>query len=166
MQKGPSLQQSAQLVHDAGVQLRQLSHELYPPVLMQLGLGPALQDLVGKYAHPGLRISLEGDLDKVTYKGPEASKVYYVVQELLNNVVKHSQATSCTLEILTTAPELQLRLEDNGRGFDPGRSNGTGLGLSGVRARISSLAGKFHLQSRPGAGTRIQIDIPLDRFNT
>ncbi len=159
-----SVEKSAQLVHDAGIQLRNISHDLYPPVLLKLGIGPALADLCEKYSNQQLQFSINSAANQIRYKGEAASKVYYAVQELLNNVVKHSEATTCQLTISVDDQFLFLEIQDDGIGFTESQTASNGLGLSTVKARIDSLQGHFEKSTAGQEGTCYMIRIPLVRL--
>lgn len=84
-----------------------------------------------------------------------------IVREALHNIVKHAGATEVCFRAWGNGDNLQLGIEDNGRGFDPGIAHPDGLGLSSMRQRIEDLGGTFSLESRLGSGTRILIELPL-----
>jgi signal transduction histidine kinase len=84
-----------------------------------------------------------------------------VTREALNNIVKHAAATEVCIRANGSNHSLHLEIEDNGRGFDPGRARPDGLGLASMRRRVETLGGSFELESRPGAGTKILITVKL-----
>ncbi|GAB1543590.1 sensor histidine kinase [Scytonema sp. NUACC21] len=91
---------------------------------------------------------------------PEISiTIYRILQEALTNISKHSAATQVTVQLQSQAGQLNLLVEDNGRGFNP-EQNTTGFGLQGMRERSAALGGTFHIFSLPGKGCRIQVIIP------
>jgi len=85
------------------------------------------------------------------------------VQESVNNIIKHSQATEADVKIKKEASELELRISDNGVGFTPGvvSAAGVGFGLRGIEERVRMLGGERHIESAPGEGTTISIKIGL-----
>ena len=92
--------------------------------------------------------------------------VYRIVQEAVNNILKHSAATEAAVVIKRLAATVSLSIRDNGRGFDAGTlydSNAAdvGHGLSGIKERIRILGGTFAIDSRPGQGTSLNIEIPV-----
>jgi two-component system NarL family sensor kinase len=92
----------------------------------------------------------------------EAS-LYRIAQEALANVALHADASQVTLDLEAQPDQVQLVIQDDGRGFDPGRIPKGHYGLIGLNERVRLLNGKLQLQSNPGAGTRIQVVIPLER---
>lgn len=88
--------------------------------------------------------------------------LYRIIQEALTNIVKHAQATEVAIQLHQLPTGLSLRLRDNGQGFQA-EQNSTGFGLQGMRERTLALGGRFQLQTAPGQGTVIDIDIPMIR---
>jgi signal transduction histidine kinase len=86
--------------------------------------------------------------------------VYRIVQEALTNIIKHSEAAEVKISLRAIANCLEVRIQDNGNGFDP-KENTTGFGLQGMRERTAALEGKFNLTSAPGKGCQIVVKIPL-----
>ncbi|MEH2242802.1 sensor histidine kinase [Nostoc sp.] len=87
--------------------------------------------------------------------------LYRIVQEALTNIYKYARATAVTVEIETTSEIVRLSVVDNGCGFDRGSSIGTGFGLQGMQERIAALGGTFTLETEPGKGCRIGVEVPL-----
>jgi two-component system NarL family sensor kinase len=92
----------------------------------------------------------------------EAS-LYRMAQEALTNVVRHSKARRAALHLAVTARHVQLTIADDGKGFDPSQTPKGRYGLIGISERVKLLGGKFRLESQPGAGTRLEVKIPLKR---
>ncbi len=90
------------------------------------------------------------------------SSVYRILQESLTNIFKYAQATQVQIRIQATPDLLHLEIQDNGKGFHVD-SNTTGFGLQGMRERTSALRGVFHLDSQPGSGCHIQVQIPITK---
>jgi signal transduction histidine kinase len=90
----------------------------------------------------------------------EAS-LYRIAQEALTNVVRHARALHVTVQLETMLDNVRLIVQDDGRGFDPARIPQGRLGLIGLNERVKLLGGSLKVQSSPGAGTRIQVAIPL-----
>ncbi len=145
-------------------QLRDLSHELRPLILDQLGLVPALRTLIdgiGKRSQLNIAIggSTEGRLS------PELETVMYrAVQEALTNTCRHACATQADVLVWRDEKSVHCAVSDNGRGFkmDSGAmALSQGLGLVGIRERTMALGGSCTLTSQPGHGTTVQVTIPL-----
>ena len=153
-------------------EVRQITHGLRPYQLDRLGLTQALRATVSR-ASANSRIlfaSRVEDIDGVFDKDSEIH-VYRIVQEAINNVLKHSAATEAAVVIkkrttnaLTSSVSISIR--DNGRGFDvPARrtsqSKDLGYGLSGIAERVRILGGQMNIDSRPGGGASLNIEIPV-----
>jgi signal transduction histidine kinase len=89
---------------------------------------------------------------------------YRIIQEAVTNVARHAEATLCRVEIKRQADSLRISVEDDGKGFDQTAAAAQptrGLGLVGVRERVARLGGTLRLESRPGSGTRLLVDLPV-----
>ena len=148
-------------------EVRQITHGLRPYQLDRLGLTQAIRAAVGLAAETGsiLFASRVEDIDGVFDKDAEIH-VYRIVQEAVNNVLKHSAATEATVVVKRRPSVVSLSVRDNGRGFEadaPGAPNpsGAGSGLSGIAERVRILHGKMTVASRPGEGTSLTVEVPL-----
>jgi signal transduction histidine kinase len=141
-------------------ELTRLINDLRPAPLEHLGLAGALEILAEESsARGGLEIETEIEIaHDVT--GEEERVVYRLVQEALNNVVKHASATRVSLVARLADHQVRIAVEDNGSGFDAS-SVGTGRGLIGMRERIELLGGDIEIRSEPTRGTRIMACVPL-----
>ncbi|MEA2385991.1 MAG: hypothetical protein QOJ22_165 [Thermoleophilaceae bacterium] len=143
--------------------LRALIDDLRPSVLDQLGLGPALLSLIERVrrlspARVDVRIALGDEPERLP---AEVELVAYrVVQEAVNNIVKHACATTVRLAVARRQSHLELLVADDGVGFDVGAST-MGAGLSGMGERIALSDGKLEIRSRVGTGTTVEIQIPF-----
>lgn len=139
---------------------RELSHGLYPTQLEYLGLQKALRKLCneiqrGKEILVHLTIDLPGKL-----QAPTSLSLYRVAQETLHNIITHSQAKNVKVELATDKGQILLRIADDGVGFDVSLE-GAGLGLASMRQRVQALGGSIHISSSSGAGTQIEVRVPL-----
>jgi signal transduction histidine kinase len=141
---------------------RQLSRLLRPPILDDLGLEPALRWLarsVGEGA--GLEVDLH--LEPLAALDEEAQTLLFrVAQESLNNAAKHARAQRVSLRLYSEGDRITLCIEDDGCGLAGAAHTREGSGLSGMRERLRLHGGRFALESRPGAGTRVTATIPLE----
>ncbi len=163
-----SLQESAARVdRDIGF----LSWELRPTELEQLGLVDAFRSYVREWSeHYGVdgEIQISGDdgyLDSMLDRETETS-LYRILQEALNNIVKHAEARHVSVLFNIRPHEVSLIIEDDGRGFasdihttDPGRPGG--FGLIGMQERAAALKGSFEIESQPGQGTTVIVRVPI-----
>ena len=153
------------LLHEAIHTTRTISFELTPGILEDFGLRTSLEELIKRIAPSGLRVELhhaglEGRL-------PAAIEiaVYRIVQELLNNVMKHAQGTEVIVHVAHEDGCIEVTVEDNGRGFDSAALAAgplAGIGLAGVRNRVALLGGELSVNSRPGLGTIISFELAVD----
>jgi len=147
-------------------ELRQLSHELRPTILDDLGLIAALQFLADNVSkRSGLRIDVEGSVERLLPSGVETA-LYRSVQEALTNVTKHAQATAVRIQLLREVGVLRCSIRDDGVGFDVptvlARRGGRGLGLIGIRERLAAIGGVLEIQSVPGHGAELRLRLPLE----
>ena len=145
--------------------LRRLSHELRPTILDDLGLLPALEFLAqGVAARTGIAIKVEGAARPRLPAAVETA-LYRVVQEALRNATKHAFATRVDIRFEIAPEAASCTVKDDGRGFDLqaalDRKGERGLGLIGMRERLSALGGQFTIDSAPGRGTDLRIIIPI-----
>ena len=141
-------------------EMRLLVHELRPLELEREGLVGALrQRLDAVERRVGVDVRLLFD-DAIVLPAPLEEELYHIAQEALNNALKHARATSVTVRIAVDGDLAKLEVEDNGRGFDTnGTSDSGGMGLANMRERTKMLCGSFFLDSAPGKGTRVMINV-------
>ena len=148
--------------------VRRLSRDLSPAILEDLGLQSALKfliDSVSKHYKVTHSFEVEG-LDQLFSLDAQII-IYRIFQECLTNISKHAGASEVSIAVQRQADGLvNIVLEDNGRGFDPAqisarRSAGRGLGLAALSERARMLGGTLRISSRPGAGTRVTVAIPI-----
>jgi signal transduction histidine kinase len=136
-------------------ELREIARGLHPAVLAEGGLRPALKTLARRSAVPvQLEIQVEGRLPE-----PVEAAAYYTVAEALTNAAKHAHATSADIEVGEAGGVLHVLVRDDGRG---GADFSDGSGLLGLRDRAEALGGHLQLRSPPGAGTTLEINLPLN----
>jgi signal transduction histidine kinase len=135
--------------------LRELSRGIHPAILSEGGLGPALRTLARRSSVPvQLQVGLAGRL-------PERVEVtaYYVVSEALTNAVKHADASAVQVDVDRDDGLVRLAIRDDGvGGADPGR----GSGLIGLKDRVEGTGGTMRVESRPGEGTSLLVELPVD----
>ena len=142
-------------VGGVSAEVQEISRGLHPAILSRGGLGPALRALARRCAVPV-------DLDlRVDQRLPDAVEVgaYYVVAEALTNAAKHSRASVVEVCAQPAGTTLRLVIRDDGIG---GAARGKGSGLTGLVDRVEALGGKMTIQSQPGSGTLLLVDIPIE----
>ncbi len=158
------LESIAELASLSIAEVRQISHDLRPYQLDQLGLTRALESMIESAAQStGVVFTRKVENIDHALSTDAATNLYRVVQEGLNNVIKHSGAQAVRIEIERDIREIRLLIEDNGRGLDlsrPSRGTASGFGLQNIGERVRLLGGSLNIVSRPGAGVRLEIVIP------
>lgn len=148
-------------------EIRATAFALRPYELDRLGLTRAAESMIRKVAVAcGIRFSM--DLDEVQGLLPPEVEIslYRILQEAINNIVKHSKAASVIVELKREPPILRLDLLDDGRGFDAAamkEEGSSGFGLKGIAQRCSLIGGSFQILSASGKGTRLTITVPLPK---
>lgn len=156
----PHLSEAETLVYEVIQELNFLIQEIYPIALQEKGLPTVLREYIFEWenrndAIVNLTIQDERDLPLEMEQA-----VYRVIQEALANISRHSRATRVGVSLVYKPDLLQVNMADDGCGFDMNQK-AKGLGFRSMRDRISSVRGNFQIQSAPGQGTRIIIQIPL-----
>ncbi len=155
------------LIDQLIARVRRISVDLRPPLLDEVGLGPALRlYLEGQAALSKVPIELEVQDGQRARLAPDMEiACFRVVQESITNALRHAAAGHIQVRVVRTADHVSLAIHDDGRGFDPAAISGLDLaghlGIVGMRERVRARAGLFRLTSRPGAGTDVEIDLPV-----
>lgn len=160
----PRLSEVKNLLGDAITESRNLSHLLRPSMLDELGLAPALRELVENFAASSdVRFSTSfGSSPKIESEERRVI-LYRATQELLNNALKHADPSKILVELRSRDSQLHLVVEDDGQGFDPDQvAKESGLGLKGIEENLTIAGGEFSVTSKKGIGTRAAISLPLD----
>ncbi len=149
-------------------EVRQITHDLRPYQLERVGLTQTLRGTIRRVSE-NCPIEFASHVDDVDglFDNDREIHIYRILQEALNNIVKHSEATEATVVVRKEADSIVMIVRDNGRGFDA-MGDGTelsraGFGLSGIDERARILRGKALFDSRPGQGFRLTVEIPLTR---
>tara|TARA_R110002073_G_scaffold145532_4_gene297683 strand:- start:632 stop:2458 length:1827 start_codon:yes stop_codon:yes gene_type:complete len=152
---------SQSIINEASQKIRDLSHTLVSSILLKFGLSYAIKDVTEKFSNSQLTIDSETKYIKRYDQGFEI-KLYNIIQEFINNILKHSEATYAKITLVEKNKKLLLTIQDNGKGFDktliPEKD---GLGINQIDARIQMMQGKFHIESGKGKGTVIKIELPV-----
>ena len=154
------LTQLRDLQREALAEMRALIFELRPGNLEQDGLTRALRTHTSAIqGRIGLPVVLESSLKERLPLAVE-EVLYRIAQEALHNVIKHAGARQVRIELERNGPDVRLRVEDDGKGFDPTRVPDGHLGLAGMRARADRIGARFSCRSVPGQGTTIEVVVP------
>jgi PAS domain S-box-containing protein len=166
MSTAEALTKAKGLLDKAMHEVWRISRNLRPSELDDLGLIPAVRSLCSEFMHrTGVNVALH--LPRMVQLSPNIElTLYRIIQEALNNVEKHSEATDVSLTLSDTDTELRLHMEDNGIGFKSPSSNPSnprkksGMGLVGIMERVAYVGGFVELKSVPDRGARIEVRIP------
>jgi signal transduction histidine kinase len=148
-------------------QVRDLSLELHPSVLDDVGLAAAL-DWLGERqsARSGVRIEVRGERPLPRLTREMEAALFRIVQEAISNALKHARARGIIVTLRQDADQLEIVVDDDGCGFDPEvaeRRDRDSLGLISMRERADLIGACLDIRSRPGEGTRISVRLPLSR---
>ena len=162
-QLGARLRDLLRQIRQLSSSVHELSHQLHPAKLEQLGLAAAIAGLCHELTHRhGHKIEFAANQVSPAISPDIALCLYRIAQEALANAIKHSGAQHVRVELSGTADEITLRVTDDGAGFDPALTPGKGgLGLVSMRERVFSLGGELAIDSKPSDGTRVDVRIPL-----
>jgi len=156
-------ERSLDMIDSSIRELRRVAHNMMPEMLMRFGLDEALRDycqsvtstrlLTVKYQSFGFGSRLDSQAEIIVYR---------IVQELLNNILKHAGATEVLVQLVREDSRLNVLVEDNGRGFDTSvLENNKGAGWTNIRSRVEYLKGKIDVHSEAGKGTSVTIEFTI-----
>ncbi|MDF7811942.1 PAS domain-containing sensor histidine kinase [Hymenobacter sp. YC55] len=151
------------LLNEAIRMTRTISFELTPGILEDFGLKFALEELARRIPRGSLSVHLHlSGLEQPLPRLMEVA-VYRIVQELFNNIIKHARAQEAFIHVVRENDKLAISVEDNGQGFEPTPNfvPRHGIGLPGLQNRVGLLGGSFTINSRPGQGTIVSIELPV-----
>jgi len=153
---------------DAIEELRSLVRNLRPIQIEQLGLTDSIRELMDKVAQSTeLRLSCRIENVDDAIVGAAATQLYRIIQEALNNIIKHSRARRARLSLERDIHCVRLRVSDNGRGFTPDKvSLRRGFGLKNIQERARMIGGNATIHSGPGTGTRLIVEVPVSKEKT
>ncbi len=151
------------LLDTAIASVRRIATELRPLILDDLGFGEAVAWQTAEFSkRSGLEITLDLQAQALVKDDVLATALFRIVQESLTNVVRHAHATSVKVHLSSDGADLTLTVADNGTGIAAGRT-GSGIGLVSMRERATALGGQLKIAGVPGAGTTIEVTLPLAR---
>jgi PAS domain S-box-containing protein len=154
----------SELASQTIAEVRQIARDLHPPQLDHLGLTRALEAMIDGIAQAS-EIIFECKLDQVDdiFSKDAAMNLYRIVQESLNNILKHSRAKRANIKLERDVHEVELSITDDGCGFAPDETgeHPKGLGLKNIAERVKILGGRLKMDSQPGNGARVVVTIPF-----
>jgi len=159
------LEDMVSLAHEAYLDVREAILGLRETVSPAIGIVGTLRQYLQKFSRQaGIRAELEVQGDGALQFSPDVEvQLVRVIQEALTNVRKHAKADRAWIRIGRQNGEIDIRIEDNGRGFDSAllRTNGQHFGVRIMKERVETVGGRFEIESSPGYGTKVQIYLPL-----
>ncbi len=144
-------------------EIRRISHGLHPSTLRRLGLAAALEELAVWVSRQGCQVDLEVDPEATQGLTPDQQlALYRIAQEGVHNALRHGRASLIRIQVTGNGEGAKMEVVDNGRGFSPEKvlAAGQGIGLLGMKERANLAGGGLEIESRPGWGTRIRVQIP------
>ena len=146
----------------AATAVRNLSHELHPGVLKHAGLTATLRSLcAGIERDHQLTVTFNPGAGLDSLDSDVALCLFRVVQEALTNALRHARARTICVSVMTTAEGVELNVVDDGVGFIASERTKSGLGLRSIHERVRFMHGHVSVDSRPGAGTKVLVRIPI-----
>jgi two-component system NarL family sensor kinase len=157
-----AFERSMSMLDRSITELRSIAHNMMPEALVRFGLDTALKDFCNSVDQSGaIQLTYQSfEIDESSIPPLTAGAVYRMIQELVNNVLKHADATTALVQLFRKGNALSITVEDNGRGFDPDLlSFSDGTGLLNLKNRVAYLNGTLDIQTSPGKGTSVNIEI-------
>ena len=162
---GSILYEAQKIVSDLLVRVRDLSLDLRPPMLDDLGLLPTLLWFFGRYTdRTQVKVEFNHNISSERFTPRVEITAFRIVQEALTNVARHAGVDQVTVGLRADQHVLRVEVQDQGRGFDPRTqlTSNIGIGLAGMRERARCLKGQFQVESASGRGTRLTAVLPLN----
>jgi signal transduction histidine kinase len=156
-------ERAVKLLEQASSDVRKISHNMMPGLLTKLGLYEAVADLFEKVSE-SQGMTVRASIPEEAERLPENKEimVYRIVQELVNNTLKHAQANTLEIRMQLTPGYLEIYYSDDGKGFNmEEKAGGKSIGLQSIESRVNFLNGKFQMYSAPGKGVSYKFEIPL-----
>ncbi|HNR19151.1 MAG TPA: sensor histidine kinase [Bacteroidia bacterium] len=163
VQQQINFKNAVDLIDESVKEVRAISHNMMPNMLIKSGLVKAVREFIDKISSTGkLKIELQTiGLDQRLNLNTE-NILFRVLQEIVNNIIKHARATEVSIQLIRHDNEMVLMVEDNGVGFDAKKIRMfDGIGLKNIQSRVEYLNGTVDFDSQPGKGTTVNIQVPV-----
>jgi two-component system NarL family sensor kinase len=157
-----AFERSMDMLDSSIKEMRRVAHNMMPEALVKFGLDTALKDFCNDINQSGaIRVTYQSiGLENAVIEHTNAITIYRIVQELINNTMKHAAAKSAIVQVSKTNALISITVEDDGKGFDPVILQGAkGIGWTNIQSRVEYLRGKLDVQSEPGKGTSVHIEL-------
>lgn len=158
-----AFERSMDMLDSSIKEMRRVAHNMMPEALVKFGLDAAIRDFCNDVTKSGaLQVTyISYGLENTTIDQTMAITIYRIVQELLNNAIKHASAQTAIVQLMRADGQLTVTVEDNGKGFDTKiLQKQEGIGYNNIRSRIEFLKGQINIQSDTGKGTSVHIELP------
>ncbi len=150
------------MVDESCKEVRSVSHQMMPNALLKSGLATAVREFIDKIDSRIIKINLYAEGLNERLDSDVETVLYRVIQECVNNVIKHSGANNLDISLIKDADGISATVEDNGRGFDTkDKQKFEGIGLKNISSRVTFLKGTVDFDSSPGKGTLVAIHVPI-----
>ena len=157
-----AFERSMDMLDSSIKEMRRVAHNMMPEALVKFGLDTALKDFCNDINQSGaLRVSYQSiGMENEVIEQTTAVNIYRIVQELINNTLKHAAAKTAIVQVSKKSGAFSITVEDDGKGFNPVILQGTkGIGWTNIQSRVDYLKGKWDVQTGPGKGTSVHIEI-------
>ncbi len=157
-----SFKKTEDLIAEISAEVRKTAHNLMPEILLQHDLPEAVKlfcSYLQKEKRPAFEVQVYGDFQGLTKDFQLA--VYRIIQELVQNIIKHSKASNAIVQLHADQNLLSVTVEDNGEGYDPAVLTGQGMGLGNIDTRVKVLNGRISVDTGVGKGTSVYIEFDL-----
>lgn len=156
-----AFERSIEMVDTSIKEMRRVAHNMMPEALVKFGLNAALQDFCSDINQSGaLKVNFQSiGIDNSPIHQTIAIAIYRIVQELINNVIKHAEAQTAIVQVIKSGPKISITVEDDGKGFEPEvLQQSKGIGFANIQNRVSFLKGKMDIHAQPGKGVSVLIE--------
>lgn len=159
-----AFERSMDMLDSSIKEMRRVAHNMMPEALVKFGLDTALKDFCNDITNSGaLQVSYQSiGVENAAIDQTTAITIYRIVQELINNTMKHAGAQTALVQLSKADSQVSVTVEDDGKGFDTALLSGTrGIGWSSIQNRVEFLKGKLDVHSQPGKGTSVLIELTV-----
>ncbi|MFM9907705.1 MAG: ATP-binding protein [Chitinophagaceae bacterium] len=157
-----SFERSMDMLDSSIKEMRRVAHNMMPEALVKFGLDTALRDFCNDINQTGvLQVMYQSiNLENIAIDQTVSITIYRIIQELINNSIKHAGGTTAIVQLTRTNNQLNVTVEDDGKGFDTSLIDiAKGIGWTNIRHRVEFLKGNLDIQSSPGKGTSVHIEL-------
>jgi two-component system NarL family sensor kinase len=157
-----AFERSMDMLDSSIKEMRRVAHNMMPEALVKFGLDTALKDFSNDINKSGaLQVSYQAiGIETAEIAQITAITVYRIVQELLNNIMKHAAARTAIIQVTKSNGQITITVEDDGKGFDAEiLTQSKGMGWANIQSRVDYLKGRLDVQSGPGKGTSVHIEL-------